>query len=168
MMDALLCEKVQMAAGGSFPDRLMRLLTRMADGPFYLIGGAIALISDYRSGLEFCVVTIAAFTLEIALQKLLKHWLKRERPATGNAKLDFLTAPPDKFSFPSGHTAGAFLFSEMLVSFFGIAAFPLYAVSSLVGLSRIYNGCHYPSDVIAGCVLGIASARLTLLIFGMG
>ena len=69
---------------------------------------------------------------------------------------------PDRFSFPSGHAAGAFMMATLLRHFYPALTIPFYATASVIGVSRVYNGVHYPSDVMAGTALGIASAQIGL------
>ncbi|MFB6100401.1 MAG: phosphatase PAP2 family protein [Candidatus Nanohalobium sp.] len=61
-------------------------------------------------------------------------------------------------SFPSGHTATAFLLAGSLSS--QISRRTAYTMASLVGISRIYLGAHFPSDVVAGAAIGILTGRL--------
>jgi membrane-associated phospholipid phosphatase len=63
-------------------------------------------------------------------------------------------------SFPSGHTATAFAGATMLAVYLPRYRVPLLALACLVGLSRLYNGVHYATDVIAGAALGAAIALL--------
>jgi undecaprenyl-diphosphatase len=103
-----------------------------------------------------------AFGFELAVQKALKHGLKRPRPCLAVPGVRNLVSIPDDFSFPSGHTAGAFLAAVQVSSLVPATAAPLFVTAALVGLSRIYNGVHYPSDVAAGALLGAASGLLGL------
>lgn len=66
-------------------------------------------------------------------------------------------------SFPSGHTSEAFAnaTSLTLISHKWYVAVPAYTWASLVGYSRLYLGVHYPSDVIAGALVGTGSAWLS-------
>ncbi len=79
-------------------------------------------------------------------------------------KLSFREKRPDsnaRNSFPSGHTATAFMGAELLRieygKYWGVGG---YCVATVVGLLRIYNGRHWVSDVIAGAGIGILSARI--------
>ncbi len=68
---------------------------------------------------------------------------------------------PASTSFPSGHAAAAFAFATGVANVFGPAAVPLHALAALVAYSRVHTGVHYPGDVVAGSLLGIAIAELT-------
>ena len=65
-------------------------------------------------------------------------------------------------SFPSGHTSSWFSMAVVYADKYPKLTIPLYSCGILVGLSRIYQGQHYPSDVLAGAILGWASGFLTL------
>lgn len=65
-------------------------------------------------------------------------------------------------SFPSGHTASYFSLATVYANKYPKLSLPLYGFGILVGLSRVYQGEHYPSDVVAGAVLGWICGRLVL------
>jgi len=65
---------------------------------------------------------------------------------------------PQSASFPSGHTASAVAFASAVGTALPATAVPLGLLACAVGYSRVHTGVHYPSDVAAGAVLGIASA----------
>lgn len=69
---------------------------------------------------------------------------------------------PDSASFPSGHTASAVAFATAVGVVLPPAAVPLGALAVAVGYSRVHTGVHYPGDVAAGAVLGVASAAVSL------
>lgn len=78
---------------------------------------------------------------------------------------------PDKapYSFPSGHTANAFLGAHLaykeIKDSSPILAYSGYAMAALVGASRIYNNRHWVSDVLAGAGIGILSVELSYLVY---
>ena len=77
-----------------------------------------------------------------------------------------LVYPLKDHSFPSGHTTAIFSVLTPFVFHLPSLALPLLALGSLVALSRIYLGHHYPSDVLVGVLLGGGSGILSTLILG--
>ncbi|MGI8806287.1 MAG: phosphatase PAP2 family protein [Acidimicrobiales bacterium] len=83
--------------------------------------------------------------------------LARRRRPVGAAAATRLRGmrPPRTTSFPSGHTATAFGFAMGAGQELSALAFPLLAMASLVGFSRVHTGLHYPSDVVSGALIGV-------------
>lgn len=78
--------------------------------------------------------------------------VRRQRPNGG------------KYSFPSGHTTSAFATAEVLQDHYGWkVGIPAYAVGTYVGLSRMADNRHYPSDLVVGAMVGVVSARSVTL-----
>jgi membrane-associated phospholipid phosphatase len=65
-------------------------------------------------------------------------------------------------SFPSGHATGAFALATVFSHQYPKLAIPCYTAATGIALSRVYLGRHYPSDVLAGALIGFATAKLTL------
>lgn len=102
------------------------------------------------------------FAVNAFVTTALKYTFKRERPFVKDPSI----IPLDKagsYSFPSGHTSEAFATATALSmsypKWYVIA--PAYLWAGSVGYSRMYLGVHYPSDVVAGAIVGAGSAFLT-------
>ena len=90
-----------------------------------------------------------------ATNTAIKLVVRRRRPSlTG---LPALTATTTGLSFPSAHASTSFA-GALAYSRLGVPAAPLYGLALGLGLSRLYLAVHYPSDVLAGAVLGTAMA----------
>lgn len=140
-------------------DRILRSISKSADGQAYPALLVLLIITQSQSWLRILVAFVVSFALELSIYKILKHWVKRARPSRATAGIEQLVVPPDLFSFPSGHTAAAFVAAGLLGHWFAPVIIPIYVWSSLVGFSRVYLGVHYPADVIAGASLGIVTAK---------
>jgi undecaprenyl-diphosphatase len=97
------------------------------------------------------VALLSALTLGLALTLAIQYVALRPRPVEVR-----LIAPAPNFpSFPSGHAMAVFATATVLALGFGRrAGWPALALALLVSLSRVYQGHHYPSDVLAGAALG--------------
>jgi len=162
--DTLLCMRIFSLNGRRILDYFMFSLSRMGDGYAYAAIGIILLFFFPDIRFQILPAALVAFAVEIPVFKILKEKTKRDRPFVKIPGINFLIKPPDKFSFPSGHTAAAFLMATILGAFFPMLAVLFYALAALIGFSRIYNGLHFPTDVLAGVILGVTSAKIGLLI----
>ncbi|WP_051234829.1 phosphatase PAP2 family protein [Marinimicrobium agarilyticum] len=146
-----------------FPYRKsVRWISRTGDGHLYVLAAIAIALMEPQSGTAFVMAGAIAYTLDVSLYLVLKNAIKRDRPAM---KIDFYEAwitPSDQFSFPSGHTAAAFLFAALIASFYPAFALPCYLWASLIGASRVLLGVHYPSDIAAGALLGSGAALVGL------
>lgn len=101
--------------------------------------------------------TVALAVSHVAVQ-VVKRTVGRPRPsAYGVASL---VGDPDRFSFPSGHSAAAMSVAVAYALAFPPLAIPLVALALLVGASRIFLGVHYPGDVLIGQLIAVLTAML--------
>lgn len=142
--------------------RTVRWISRTGDGYLYALAGALLAWLDPGRGRAFALAGVLAYTLERALYFLLKNGIQRDRPASRIDGYRAQITPSDRFSFPSGHTAAAFLFAALTASFYPDLAPAVYVWASLVGLSRVLLGVHYPGDIAAGALLGSGAAAFGL------
>ncbi|MRX72383.1 phosphatase PAP2 family protein [Bacillus lacus] len=156
-----------------FECRLFRSVNRHFDRKFlnfYFrhithVGGASATIL-------FCLllITLSEGTLRLtgiacAASLLLSHLpvaavkklYPRKRPYLALLETRFPNNPLEDHSFPSGHTTAIFSVLIPVMLFSPVLLGILLPLAISVGISRIYLGLHYPSDVLAGCLLGTSA-----------
>jgi undecaprenyl-diphosphatase len=92
-----------------------------------------------------------------ALNTAIKLVVRRRRPSLPG--MPALASTPTQLSFPSAHTSTAFA-GALAYSRLGMPRAPLYALALTTAISRPYLGLHYPSDVLAGALLGSGLAAL--------
>lgn len=93
---------------------------------------------------------------------ILKNVVARTRPYEVIEGLTSLVGVQKDYSFPSGHTGSAF--AAAVVMFLGLpkkCGIPILVFACLMGLSRLYVGVHYPSDVLGGALIGTGIALFT-------
>jgi undecaprenyl-diphosphatase len=96
------------------------------------------------------VWTLAAAATAMVTTDAIKAATGRSRP-----DVDMLVPRPQSDSFPSGHASSSFACATVLGAFEPRLRVPLFALATLIALSRTYVGVHYPLDVIAGAAWGL-------------
>jgi undecaprenyl-diphosphatase len=98
---------------------------------------------------------VAADFLAQGLSGVMRSSIDRDRPPLRYPSPEPLVGVPGSHSFPSGHTASSFACATVL-AFASPRFAPLFYLLALaIGFSRVYNGVHYPLDVVGGAALGV-------------
>ena len=127
------------------------------------------IIKGCRSEKIAGVAVLASYALEIiVVNGVLKKLIARPRPFVTYDEVVPLANILSEHSFPSGHTAlvfsMAFVIYKLLPAIYGKVAI---VIACLVGFSRVYLGVHYPSDVVAGMVVGWFVSLVTVYVKNM-
>lgn len=141
--------------------RFFDRISRLGDGIAWYALMAALLASDGIAALPAVAHMTSAGLAGTLLYKWLKGATERPRPYQAEPAILCLTAPLDRFSFPSGHTLHAVIFSLVVTAYYPVLAWAVFPFTALVAASRLILGLHYPSDVIAGALLGALVAWLS-------
>ena len=141
----------------AFLDVVLPFLTTICNNGEIWIAGAIVLLffKKYRRYGVFLLVALLLGSL--IGNEIIKPLVARVRPCNSVSMLpDMLVSVPSSFSFPSGHTVSSAVAATVLTRAnkkFGFTAIP---VAALIAFSRLYVFVHFPTDVLAGAILGFA------------
>ncbi len=135
-------------------DFLMPIITYLGSSEFAI---ALCLGAMLRYGTSFESYGIKlslSLIITGSISQIIKRSVNRIRPFLILNSLNIKKIGIDDFSFPSGHTTAAFTMAITTAIFFPAIGVVAIFLSSMVGVSRIYLGVHFPTDVVAGIIIG--------------
>lgn len=134
------------------------ILNRSSNGILYLIVAAITIGVFGRPILSAVLVSGITVLAAHLIYPLIKSHCARRRPFDCDPTIASMLAPLDRHSFPSGHAMTATAAFLPLSAAIPVLTGPALVMIVLIGWARIAAGHHYPSDVLAGALLGSAMA----------
>ncbi len=170
---------------------LFRAIFRVKWGPLtrlmraFTVAGTAGALWGFFAAVAFLATVAATGRLELSIffSRLLLPWgavagswfvaegtkyvFDRARPFISDTEIAPLIKTPSSSSFPSGHSATAAAGAIVLSAAYPAFAPVLALAGLLVALSRVYLGVHYPLDVLAGALIGAATAGVALLLQGL-
>ncbi len=147
-------------------DKLFSIITSVNN--WYIAYVILLLISFIKGGTKGKLAVLGVILLIVVTDqtgyKILKEFFQRIRPC--NALLDAVTplGCTGSFSFPSNHAVNNFAAAVFFYRLFPNLKYPLFITASLVAISRVYLGLHYPSDILGGAIIGSVFGYLFALI----
>ena len=134
-------------------------VTHLGDAGVFWILVTLALLCFRRTRKLGITCAISMLIGLAATNLIIKNWVARVRPYELVAGLERIIGAQRDWSFPSGHTTNSFACAWVLFRRaprrYGV---PALVMAALIALSRLYVGVHYPTDVLGGLIIGIASA----------
>lgn len=160
--DSQIFQFINLSYHNPFLDNLALLICYLGVIATILVIAILIAYFDKKRGKRVASLLIIGVILAVCLTFLFKYTILRPRPSMVIDNVVLLAVELDP-SFPSGHTVNSTMLAYTLTREYDKRIFML--IPLLVGLSRIYIGVHYPSDVICGFILGIFIAILSEKIF---
>ena len=142
---------------------LMVALTVIGSG--WTLLGLIPLLVHGRTR-RFAAHLLGVTLVAAVVVSVLKELFRRARPCVALEDIHALWDDPRDFSLPSGHATGSFVVAGFVAAAvlstrkgpkvsLGVSLFG-FTLAAAIGISRVYLGAHYPTDVVAGSVLGLS------------
>ena len=142
-----------------FLNKIFSFITSLGNGGFIWIVISIILLIPKKTRkvgvLSICSLLLCYVTNDLIIKKL----VARERPFNQFSELIPLIKKPVDFSFPSGHSASSFASAGILFRYLD-KKYGIIVLAALIAFSRLYLGVHFPSDVIAGIIMGLLSSYI--------
>lgn len=124
-------------------------------GELWILFGVLLLVRRPTRKAGLAMLLALLFYL-LAGDMILKPLFARPRPCDLNPLVQLLVARPNGHSFPSGHTSSAFAAAGALFFQNRRLGVPALVLAAFIGFTRLYLYVHFPTDVLAGVVLGLA------------
>ncbi|WP_374001010.1 phosphatase PAP2 family protein [Bdellovibrio bacteriovorus] len=159
----------------AWADQFFPFITDLHKTPFFkfILVPIILAIFMWRRGWKKGLIIFFFALLSVSASDGVGNWafkktVQRPRPAnTQNLDVQ-VRAPFGGYSFVSNHATNMYSFASFTSAIFPPATVPLYTLATVIAYSRVYNGVHFPTDVICGALLGmifgLLFARLCKLI----
>jgi undecaprenyl-diphosphatase len=143
----------------------MLLASRLGDGwLWYSLGVVVLLFGDEHRYHAFAAGGTAALA-GILVFRTLKGISKRRRPCEIEPHCWAFISPPDRFSFPSGHSMTSCAMAVAVGHFYPQCQIPLFACAASIAASRIILGMHFLTDVMVGLLIGGALGYAAVCLF---
>ncbi|MEI7885424.1 MAG: phosphatase PAP2 family protein [Clostridia bacterium] len=160
-IDQYILAFIQTNMHSHFFDQLMPLISRLGDAGLLWIIIAFTLIITKRYRKTGFMLAFALFLCLLIGNLTLKPLFARPRPFLLDPTIMLLIPAPSDYSFPSGHSMSAFAAATVLFSIHPRWVLA-YFLAGCIAFSRLYLLVHYPSDVLAGALIGILIGLFTI------
>jgi undecaprenyl-diphosphatase len=121
------------------------------------------LVKKFRKYLKMVISALgAAVSARFIIVEIIRHLILRARPFVENNINLLVIHNPNEASFPSGHAAFFFAIAAVVYFYNKKAGVVFFTASFLISISRVFVGIHWPSDILAGAIVGIFSGWLVV------
>jgi undecaprenyl-diphosphatase len=164
-IDVMILEFIQQNLHTPWLNNLAIFITTLGDGGLLWLLIAVVLLFRKQTRHMGIMVVLALIISTLLGEVTLKHLFLRPRPFLTYENFNPLVHPTGLYSFPSGHTASSFAVAGILIWGFKKYKVPILLVASLIALSRVFLLVHYPTDILAGIILGFLCSQLVIWMY---
>lgn len=165
MYELRFLDSLHAALSCTFMDGLSVLASTLGNGGIVWILACVLLLLFPRTR-RIGVAVALALVIEALSCAALKMMVARPRPFMIDRDIELLIPAPSDYSFPSGHTGASFAAAYAMRDGGWKLSLPAFLLTSMIAFFRMYLMVHYPSDIIAGIVLGIFCGQLGTMLSG--
>ena len=160
-LDAAVMAFIQTHFHNTVTDTVFPIITSLGEAGIGWIVLSLVLLCFKKTRRTGGLVLIAMTVTLLFGELTLKNIICRLRPCNVFTNFPMLIARPTSYSFPSGHTSSSFAAALILTLRHKKVGWLAYIPAVLIAFSRIFLFVHYPTDVLAGILLGTLAALLT-------
>lgn len=134
---------------------IFKVITTLGEGGvLWIILGLLLLVNKKTKWMGITVLAALIFTLLVG-NLTLKPLVARPRPCWRHPEIPLLIANPKDFSFPSGHSMSSFAAATAVLMWNRRAGIAALAGAVIMACTRLYFYVHYPTDIVAGLLIGV-------------
>ena len=161
-LDKTLFYFVNNGLSNPFFDKLMPFVTEVNSWVLvYLVGFYFLFFKSGRKGKIVAITLIITIIITDQINShIIKELVGRIRPCHSLPDVNLLVGCGGGKSFPSSHAANNFAAAYVITYFFRKNYFLFFSIASIVAISRVYVGVHYPIDIFVGALVGILIAYI--------
>ena len=154
-------EYIQEHLACGFLNKVMPVITSLADAGIFWIAVAVVMLF-FKKTRKMGLTVGGALILGLVIGNgVLKPLIDRTRPYELSENIKLLIDPLHDGSFPSGHTLASFEAAGAMLLCDRRFGYPALALALVIAFSRLYLFVHYPTDILAGIVLGLLFALVS-------
>lgn len=161
-VEAPLCHWVNQSLDVEGVSRFFGRISRLGDGIFWYVMMGVLPVLYGTKGVKVTLQMVVVGVIGLVIYRQIKASTSRNRPFMSHQGIRKVILPLDQFSFPSGHTLHAVSFAWLMYNLDPMLGWVSIPFASLVAMSRVILGLHYPSDVLVGATVGLVLAELAL------
>jgi undecaprenyl-diphosphatase len=148
-----------------FLDIVMPIFTKLGSGGLIWVTVSLLFLDSRRYRTDGFELILSLLLCVLLGNLILKPLIGRSRPCDKNLEVPLLIARPTDYSFPSGHTLSSFASAIVIFHVNDTWGFAAVILAFFIAFSRLYLFVHYPSDILAGILIGMSIGTAAIWVY---